>query len=133
VWAWLHSAEELGCRGFTRSRLANVATFLREIRVNVTVTADSGQRASGRFSDSRNTLNYAHEFAQQRELDPQLFEFKMLHGATPNRLKQMLDNGYRVRDYLPYGREWYLYVCHRLAEYRLTFTGHWLIPYSSEL
>lgn len=62
-------------------------------------------------------LNYAHEFAQQRELDPQLFEFEMLHGATPDRLKQMLDRGYRVRDYLPYGREWYLYVCHRLAEY----------------
>ena len=62
-------------------------------------------------------LNYAHEFAQQRELDPQFFEFEMLHGATPDRLKQMLDRGYRVRDYLPYGREWYLYVCHRLAEY----------------
>lgn len=62
-------------------------------------------------------LNYAHEFAQQRELDPQLFEFEMLHGATPDRLKQMLDSGYRVRDYLPYGREWYLDVCHRLAEY----------------
>ena len=45
-------------------------------------------------------LNYAHEFAQQRELDPQLFEFEMLHGATPNRLKQMLDSGNRVRDYL---------------------------------
>jgi proline dehydrogenase len=62
-------------------------------------------------------LNYAHEFAHQHHLDQRLFEFEMLHGATPDRLKQMLDSGYRVRDYLPYGREWYLYVCHRLAEY----------------
>lgn len=25
--------------------------------------------------------------------------------------------GYRARVYLPYGEEWYLYLCHRLAEY----------------
>lgn len=62
-------------------------------------------------------LNYAHEFAQQHDLGRQFFEFEMLHGATPDRLQQMLDKGYRVRDYLPYGKEWYLYLCHRLAEY----------------
>jgi len=62
-------------------------------------------------------LNYAHEFVQQHDLDPKLFEFEMLHGATPERLQQMHEQGYRVRDYLPYGKEWYLYLCHRLAEY----------------
>lgn len=62
-------------------------------------------------------LTYAHEFARQHDLDRQFFEFEMLHGASPNRLRQMLDKGYRVRDYLPYGKEWYLYLCHRLAEY----------------
>jgi len=37
----------------------------------------------------------------------------MLHGATPNRLKQMLDSGNRVRDYLIYRTEengTYMYV-----------------------
>ena len=29
----------------------------------------------------------------------------------------MRDLGYRTRTYLPYGREWYLYLCHRLAEH----------------
>jgi proline dehydrogenase len=29
----------------------------------------------------------------------------------------MQQRGYRTRIYLPYGQEWYLYLCHRLAEY----------------
>jgi proline dehydrogenase len=62
-------------------------------------------------------LKHAHEFARQHALDRQFFEFEMLHGATPDGLQKMLDSGYTVRDYLPYGREWYLYLCHRLAEY----------------
>jgi proline dehydrogenase len=62
-------------------------------------------------------LKHAHEFTRQHNLDRQFFEFEMLHGATSDRLQQMLDKGYKVRDYLPYGKEWYLYLCHRLAEY----------------
>jgi proline dehydrogenase len=32
-------------------------------------------------------------------------------------LKQLRDEGYHTRVYLTYGVEWYLYLCHRLAEY----------------
>jgi hypothetical protein len=41
----------------------------------------------------------------------------MLYGVTSERLRTMRDRGYRTRAYVPYGREWYLFVCHRLAEY----------------
>ncbi|WP_235439608.1 hypothetical protein [Paenibacillus sp. DMB20] len=30
---------------------------------------------------------------------------------------QLKKAGYPVRIYLTYGREWYLYLCHRIAEY----------------
>jgi proline dehydrogenase len=42
----------------------------------------------------------------------------MLRGVTPERLQLMGERGYATRVYLPCGREWYLYLCHRLTEYR---------------
>jgi proline dehydrogenase len=62
-------------------------------------------------------LNHAHQFIESQRLDCNLIEFEMLHGVTPERLKTMQDRGYHTRVYLPYGQEWYLYLCHRIAEY----------------
>ena len=62
-------------------------------------------------------LDYAHSLIQEHGLDSTHIEFEMLHGVTPDRLHMMRDRGYRTRVYLPYGQEWYLYLCHRLAEY----------------
>ncbi|MEL6551940.1 MAG: proline dehydrogenase family protein [Cyanobacteria bacterium J06621_11] len=44
-------------------------------------------------------------------------EFEMLKGVTPERLATMRSHGYSTRVYLPYGEEWYLYLCNRLAEH----------------
>ncbi len=62
-------------------------------------------------------LDRAHQLIQSRRLDCKSIEFEMLKGIAPERLKTMQDRGYRTRVYLPYGREWYLYLCHRLAEH----------------
>ncbi|MFL5656633.1 MAG: proline dehydrogenase family protein [Ktedonobacteraceae bacterium] len=44
-------------------------------------------------------------------------EVEMLYGIRPDLLRQMKQAGYQTRLYLTYGTEWYLYLCHRLAEY----------------
>lgn len=44
-------------------------------------------------------------------------EVEMLFGIRPDLLRQLKDAGYPTRVYLTYGTEWYLYLCHRLAEY----------------
>ncbi len=44
-------------------------------------------------------------------------EVEMLYGIRPDLLRQMKNAGYQTRIYLTYGTEWYLYLCHRLAEY----------------
>lgn len=44
-------------------------------------------------------------------------EFEMLRGVGETLLGPIRAMGYRTRLYLPYGVEWYLYLCHRLAEY----------------
>jgi proline dehydrogenase len=62
-------------------------------------------------------LNYAHKFIQDQNLVSDKIEFEMLQGVTPERLKAMSEYGYRARVYLPYGQEWHLYLCNRLAEH----------------
>lgn len=44
-------------------------------------------------------------------------EVEMLYGVRPDLLKGLKGKGYKTRVYLTYGQEWYLYLCHRLAEH----------------
>jgi len=44
-------------------------------------------------------------------------EAEMLYGIRPDLGKQLKESGYPVRIYLTYGAEWYLYLCHRIAEF----------------
>jgi len=44
------------------------------------------------------------------------FEFQMLYGVRRDLQRTLLDRGYTVRIYVPYGAEWYPYFMRRLAE-----------------
>ncbi len=44
------------------------------------------------------------------------FEFQMLYGIRPEEQKRLVESGYSVRVYVPYGNEWYGYLMRRLAE-----------------
>lgn len=62
-------------------------------------------------------LEHADDFVRDNALSTENVEFEMLKGVERERLARMRDLGYRTRVYLPYGEEWYLYLCHRLAEH----------------
>lgn len=62
-------------------------------------------------------LDHVHMFIERNGLATGAAEFEMLYGVEPGRLHAVRELGYRTRIYLPYGMEWYLYVCHRLAEH----------------
>ena len=49
-------------------------------------------------------------------LPPDRFEFQMLYGVRRDLQRTLVDRGYTVRIYVPYGREWYPYFMRRLAE-----------------
>jgi proline dehydrogenase len=55
-------------------------------------------------------------FARERDIGPGRFEFQMLYGIRRDLQRQLLDEGYRLRVYVPYGTEWYPYYMRRLAE-----------------
>lgn len=58
----------------------------------------------------------AKSFASQHGIDPSRFEFQMLHGVRRDLQAQLVKDGYKVRVYVPFGREWYPYFMRRLAE-----------------
>ena len=47
---------------------------------------------------------------------PDTFEFQMLYGIRPEEQARLVDAGYTMRVYVPYGTQWYGYLMRRLAE-----------------
>jgi proline dehydrogenase len=58
----------------------------------------------------------AKSFAKQRGIGPSRFEFQMLYGVRRDLQRRLVREGYNVRVYIPFGREWYPYFMRRLAE-----------------
>ncbi|MFC4452707.1 proline dehydrogenase family protein [Deinococcus sonorensis] len=44
------------------------------------------------------------------------FEFQMLYGIRRDLQRELAQQGYTVRAYIPYGRDWYAYFSRRIAE-----------------
>ncbi|HKO06060.1 MAG TPA: proline dehydrogenase family protein [Candidatus Acidoferrales bacterium] len=56
------------------------------------------------------------EFAEKQSIAKDKFEFQMLYGIRPDLQRQLIREGYRMRVYIPYGRDWFPYFMRRLAE-----------------
>jgi proline dehydrogenase len=61
-------------------------------------------------------INEALRIIKERSIDPESFEFQMLYGVRRDLQKKLVDQGFRVRVYVPYGAAWYPYFMRRLAE-----------------
>jgi proline dehydrogenase len=58
----------------------------------------------------------AKSFASLHGIAPGRFEFQMLFGVRRDLQRKLVNEGYNVRVYIPFGREWYPYFMRRLAE-----------------
>jgi proline dehydrogenase len=56
------------------------------------------------------------QFAGERAIAKDRFEFQMLYDIRPDLQRRLLRQGYRVRVYIPFGRDWFPYFMRRLAE-----------------
>jgi proline dehydrogenase len=61
-------------------------------------------------------IRIAIDHARARGIARDAFEFQMLYGIRRDLQDRLLEAGYRVRLYVPFGREWYPYFMRRLAE-----------------
>jgi proline dehydrogenase len=67
-------------------------------------------------SHDEKILNEAVCYIQEKRIDPSKFEFQMLYGIRRDLQSRLVQQGYRLRIYVPYGNAWYPYFMRRLAE-----------------
>lgn len=56
------------------------------------------------------------DFHQKQGIPKESFEMQMLHGVRRDLQSQLVEDGFRVRVYVPFGTHWYPYLMRRLAE-----------------
>jgi proline dehydrogenase len=61
-------------------------------------------------------IQEAIRYTRERGIAPDRFEFQMLYGIRRDLQRQVLDQGFRLRLYVPYGTAWYPYFMRRLSE-----------------
>jgi proline dehydrogenase len=61
-------------------------------------------------------IDQTRAFATERDIPRSGFELQMLYGIRRDLQTSLLREGYRVRVYVPFGREWFPYFMRRLGE-----------------
>lgn len=61
-------------------------------------------------------INAAIDAINDGQLNPERSEFQMLYGIRTDRQAELVESGYRMRVYVPFGQTWYPYFMRRLAE-----------------
>ena len=67
-------------------------------------------------SHDEKIINRAIDHVKERNIASDRFEFQMLYGIRRDLQRRLVQAGYRLRLYVPYGDAWYPYFMRRLAE-----------------
>lgn len=70
----------------------------------------------GIATHDENMVEATTQFALERKIPSERFEFQMLYGIRRDLQKKLRSQGYNVRVYVPFGEAWYPYFMRRLAE-----------------
>lgn len=61
-------------------------------------------------------IHKVKKFLEEKEIKREQFEFQMLYGIREDLQKKLVEEGYKVRVYVPYGTDWFGYYMRRLSE-----------------
>jgi proline dehydrogenase len=61
-------------------------------------------------------INATCKYARDHGISKEAFEFQMLYGIRRDLQQKLVQQGYNVRVYVPYGSQWYPYLMRRMAE-----------------
>ena len=61
-------------------------------------------------------LQQVRAYADSGQMARDRYEFQMLYGIRRDRQLALVESGYRMRVYVPFGREWFPYFMRRLGE-----------------
>jgi proline dehydrogenase len=62
-------------------------------------------------------IDLARAWAEEHRVTSDRFEFQMLYGIRRDLQIMLVEAGYRVRIYIPFGRDWFPYFMRRLGEH----------------
>ena len=107
------------CKGAYKEPVEKAFPEKRDVDENyvalMTYLATSGVFCGIATHDER-IVNALRTFVQQYGVRKSSFEFQMLYGIRRDLQRTLVQEGYKVRVYLPFGTEWYRYFMRRLAE-----------------
>lgn len=58
----------------------------------------------------------AFTLIEKYKVTKDMYEFQMLYGVTPDLRQYIVDNGHKMRIYVPFGKQWFRYSTRRLKE-----------------
>ncbi len=61
-------------------------------------------------------VDRAYKILDDRKISKDKYEFQMLYGVTEKLRQQILDDGHKMRVYVPFGEQWHFYAVRRLQE-----------------
>ena len=84
---------------------------------NITKEILSGKGFAAIATHDIPLIDRIDEWIESTKVSSNRFEFQVLYGVPMGgRLEQLLDKGYTVRQYVPFGKEWFDYSLRRLKE-----------------
>jgi proline dehydrogenase len=107
------------CKGAYREPSDVAFPRKREVDENyvrlMTKLLDQGRYPAIASHDER-IIQRALAYVKERNIAADRFEFQMLYGIRRDLQRRLVQAGYRLRLYVPYGDAWYPYFMRRLAE-----------------
>jgi proline dehydrogenase len=70
----------------------------------------------GIATHDKQLVEKAFEIIGKKKIDKTKYEFQMLYGVTPELRSSIVKQGYKVRVYVPFGKDWFNYSTRRLKE-----------------
>jgi proline dehydrogenase len=58
----------------------------------------------------------AYKLIEKYKVPKNMYEFQMLYGVTPNLRESIVNEGHKMRVYVPFGKQWFGYSTRRLKE-----------------
>ena len=84
---------------------------------NITKEILSGKGFAAIATHDIPLIDRIDEWIESTQVSSNRFEFQVLYGVPMGgRLERLLDKGYTVRQYIPFGKEWFDYSLRRLKE-----------------
>ncbi len=108
------------CKGIYRESAEIAFQEAEDIRSNFIDMVKSLLRGKGFAAIATHDvvlINTLEEWIEHNNIPRERFEFQVLHGVPMgDRVERLLERGYAVRVYVPYGQAWFDYAVRRLKE-----------------